>query len=484
VGESLLLAGAAGLVGVLLARLAVGALVALAPPDLPRLDEVALGAGTLLVTAVLVVASGLLLGLLPLWRGGASAPASALSEGGRGAATGRSGRVRSALVVAQVALALVLVTASGLMLRTFAHLTAVDPGFDADGLVVFDLSLPTSRYTDVDAVYDAHRELLTRLEATPGVDAAGAANGVPILGGGFCVAVNFEDVTTGEAVSRGCPEVRFVSPGYFEAMGIRLDEGRTFEHADNDSRAAPLVVSRAMAAQLWPGLDALGRGARLWGEGYFRVVGVVGDVRGAGLTDPVTPTLYYPLRPPPGESMPSLNAMTYVVRADAGTAVAGTLREVVGAFDPDLPVASVRAMDEVVGRSMIRTTFTLLLMGIAGSLALGLALVGLYGVVAYTVSRRTPELGIRMALGASAGRVRAAVLGHAAALVLVGAVLGIGLARAATGFLAAGLHGVSANDPVTFAAAAGTLILVALLAAWLPARRATRIDPSSALRAE
>jgi predicted permease len=484
-GEGLTLAAVAGVVGMGLAVLGVRALVALSPPELPRIDEVAVRGSTGLLVVGLVLVSGAVFGAFPLWRARGRAPAEALGEGARGTSAGRrAGMVRNALVVAQVAMALVLLTASGLMLRSFQRLTRVDPGFEVEDVWTFDLSLPRTRYADPDEVYRLHRALLDDLEAEPAVRSAGLIFGLPVGGSGYCIAVAVEGAGGAAAADPGCPQVRFASPGYFETMGIAVTAGRSFERRDNEARTARLIVSRAMADRLWPGQAPLGHGARLWGSAFYRVVGVVEDVRGEGLDRPVQPLLYYPVRSAPGENMPPLQDVSVVLRAPVAEGLGEVVRRTVSAQDPDIPVASLRPMADVVAASLSRRTVTLTLLGVAGTLALVLGLVGMYGVVAYAVSRRTGELGIRMALGAGAGTVRGMVLRQALALAAVGVAVGLALAWASTGLLASLLYGVSATDPATFAGAAAALVAISLAAAWVPARRATRIDPSEALRSE
>jgi predicted permease len=384
--------------------------------------------------------------------------------------------------VAQVAMALVLLTGSGLMLRSFVRLSSVDPGFEPVGVTAFDIALPRSRYPGADAVYRAQRTLLTELASAPGVSAAGAIDALPVAGGDRCIAVSVEAREALEPIGRGCPQVRFAAPGYFETMGIEVVSGRTFEHRDNDVRTAPLVVSRAMAENLWPGRDPTGRGVRLWGDGYYRVVGVVGDVRDDGLDRPAPGILYFSIVAAPGESMPPVNAMTLVVRG--GGDVVETARRVVAGVDPDVPLAAVRTMEEVLSRSMIRTTFTLLMLGLAGALGLVLGVVGMYAVVSYAVSKRTAELGVRIALGAGRGALRWMVLAHAGLLTALGIAVGLALSLLGTRVLGSLLYGVTATDSPTLASASLVLFVVSLAAAWLPAHRATRIDPVAALREE
>jgi predicted permease len=486
--EGVVLSLGAAAIGLGLAALAIDALTALAPPGLPRLDEVRVRPATVLLALGAAGAIGLLFGSFPVLGSSERALSRALGEGGRGRTFGaRAVRIRGWLLAGQVALALVLLTASGLMVRSLSRLAAVDAGFEEEGVLTFRVGLPSADYPDADAVYRFHRGMLDRLAASGLVEAAGAIDQMPISGGDRCMLVFPEEEYLAPDRPIGCPSVRFVGAGYFEAMGIAVVEGRALERADEESRAGSIVVSRSMASRIWPDLDTpLGRGLRLWGEGFYRVVGVVEDVRDRGLDVPAAGAVYFPLRPLTGESFPPLSAVTYVVRSASGVTegLAAEARAAVADLDPRLPIAELRTFEEIVDRSMIRTTFTLLLMSLASAMALLIGVVGIYGVVSYVVAQRRREVGVRMALGARGGQVTALVVGDVGRHAAVGLVLGVAAALPGTRLLRSLLFEVSPTDPVTLVAVPTLLAGVVLLAAWLPARRAARVDPVQALRAD
>lgn len=491
--EGLVLALLGGLAGLGLTALGVRALVALRPEGLPRLDEIAVDGGVVAFTAALVLLAGLAFGGFAAWRYGAPSLAPALKEGGRGGMTGRDRhRARSVLVAAQVALALVLLLASGLMARSFAELREVDPGVRPGGVLTLDLALPEARYaTAADNARFVER-LLEQVQAIPGVKAAGTITSVPLAGTGSRSGHDFEDHPRAPGTAPPLLDVRSASPGAFAALGIQLREGRLFDRLDPARRLDQAVISQSVAERFWPGRSALGRRLSFAGDGegpWFTVIGVVGDIRDEGLEKPPTGSVYYPvlrteIRDENGrETVP--RELSLVVRsAGDPAALAEPLRRAVWALDAQLPVARLRTLEEVVDRSTARTTFTLLLLGLAGAVALLLGTVGIYGVISYVVSQRTREIGVRMALGAARGDISRMVLRHGLAVTLSGIAVGLGAAFALTRLMRALLFEVSPTDPTTFVAVPLLLAAVALGATYLPAARAARVEPVEAIRSE
>jgi len=498
-GESLSLGLLGGVAGLLLALAGVQALVAFGPESIPRLHEVGITAPVLAFTFSISVFAGLLFGAVPMLRFGRGfSLVGALKEGGgRGSTTGRDRHfARNALVVFQVALALVLLVGSGLMLRSFHSLRQVDPGFEPQGVLTLQVSLAEADYPEGEEVARVYQEMVDRVAALPGVEAAGAGN-LPMDNQRSMSVHTFEGqpVAPGE-VPPVVPNVRVV-PGYFDALGQRLVSGRLLERADHETPRPALLVNETLAQKFWPGEDPLGKRLQMgmqseddegdWAAGWYSVVGVVEDVRFDGPAEEVPPMIYYANGPTVGESGWFARTLTLAVRTAPGVhplSLAEPVRQVIWDLDPNLPVASVGTAEEIVDAAMARTSFTMLLLLIAAVVALVLGAVGLYGVISYIVSLRTQEIGVRMALGAPAGEVARRVVGQGLAVAGVGAAVGLVAAFALTRLLSSLLFGVSATDPLTFAGVSGTLLATAVLASWLPARRAAAVDPLVALRHE
>jgi putative ABC transport system permease protein len=487
-----LLAGAAGLT---LAYAATGMLVALAPASIPRLANVSLGTSTIVFTTVLALLVGLVLGAFPLLRYARGGPAREL-VGARGSTAGRARHaIQGGLVVAQVALALVLLTSAGLLVRSFQQLRAVDPGFDGSGLLTLDIVLPFSTYGQPDAAADYHRRLLTDVRALPGVASASGTTHLPLAAGRICVATFTESGAGRPEGTEGAPclTTHQVSADYFATMRIPLVEGRGIEARDEELRTDAAVIARSLAQELWPGESALGKRLRPydWGGSesapWHTIVGVADDVHHEGLDRPAAGIVYYQINAMEGETTwNAARSLTLVVRSRGGDPLALTvpIRGIVAAIERDVAVANVRTMDRVVADSTARASLAMMLLGIAAGLALVLGAVGLYGVISYVVGQRRREMGIRMAVGARAGDVSRIVLGRSVRLTLLGIGLGSAAALAVTRVLRSLLYETSTNDPFTLAAVSVILLGVALLASYLPARRAARVDPVEALRAE
>jgi len=488
--ESLALGVAGGLLALPLAQLAMRMLVRFGPRELPRLDEISIDTAVLLFGLAISVVAGLLFGLLPAVRAGAVAAAGHMTAGARGATVGRERQIaRRGLVVAQVALALTLLIGSGLAVRSFQKLAAVDPGFDPAEVLAFGLSLPARDYQTADARLNLHRQVVDRLRALPGAVDASAASTVPLSGELSGSGHTIEGRPLADDEVPPVFMVKRVTPGYFDALRVGLVEGRVFDRLDGEREAPVVIVSRSLARTHWPGESPLGKGIRLGGppdeegEQWSRVVGVVDDVHEINLHEDPPEMAYYPLPGVVGgEGVPAV--MRYVVRGSNAAALSGAVREAVRGIDPTLPIAEIETLETLVGRARGTRAFAMTLLAGSAGLALLLGSVGLYGVVSYMVAQRRREIAIRMAVGAQVTDVRRLVLTEAGALALLGALLGIGAAVVLTRRLQALLFETSPLDPLVFVAVSTLLVGVCLLASWLPARRAARIDPLAALRAE
>jgi putative ABC transport system permease protein len=483
--ESALLSLGGGLLGLLLAAWGVRALVALGGDKIPRAGAIGVDWKVVAFTLAVALLTGLACGLIPALQSSGSHLQEALKEGGRAVAGGARGRfARQALVLAEVAIALVLLVAAGLLIKSFARLHAVDPGFRTQGVLTLDVAPPELKYKGDARLLAFYRELLARLERLPGVDHAGSVYPLPMGSDGMVLIYAAGDRPFPRLQDAPSATVRWVSPGYFQALGVPLDKGRVFTAQDTERTVPVAVINRRLARKLWPGGDALDKRLALGDPRqkdaqWMTVVGVVGDVRQQSLgKDPGDEIYTAQLQAP-------LATATLVVHTPGDPrALAGPVRQAVAALDRDLPIAQVRTMEDVVAASLAPNRFDAVLLGLFAGLALALAAVGVYGVVSYTVSQRTHEIGIRMALGAQGEDVLGLVLGQGMALVGLGLALGLAAALAATRELASLVYGVSTRDPWTFASVAAALAAVALAANLLPARRATRVDPLVALRQE
>jgi predicted permease len=488
--ESLGLGVAGGLLALPLALLAVRLLVAFGPRELPRLDEISIDAAVLLFGLAASVAAGLLFGLLPALRAGAAAAAGHMTAGARGATSGRERQLaRRGLVVVQVALALTLLVGSGLSVRSFQRLAAVDPGFDPVDVLAFGLELHARDYETADARLNFHREVVDRLRALPGVVAASAASTVPLSGEMSGSGHSIEGRPLADDEVPPVFMIKRVAPAYFDTLGVEVIEGRVFEPLDGERESPVVIVSRSLVRTHWPGESALGKGVRLGGppgeegEQWSRVVGVVDDVHEINLHEDPLEMAYYPIPGVTGgEGVPA--AMRYMVRAPNAAALSGAAREVVRGLDPTLPIAEIETLETLVGRARGERAFVMILLAIAAGLALLLGSVGLFGVVSYMVAQRRREIALRMAVGAQVTDVLRLVLTEAGGLAVLGTALGIGAAVALTRRLQALLFETSPLDPLVFVAVSTLLVGVCLLASWLPARRAARIEPLAALRTE
>lgn len=504
--ESAVLALAAGVVGVLLAVWGVDALLAIEPGRLPRLDAVGVNWTVLAFATLVSAAAAVGIGLAAALRATRSDVREALAEGGRAEIDGGRGTVRGSLVTAQVALTLVLLVGAGLMGRSFVRLITLDPGYRTAGAVAIDVTLPGAEgESDDPLVVGAPNrrgaalldEMIGRLRTLPGVAAVGGVNSFPLIGGGsngmFLVLERPDEVASFEDWRRvskvpgrtGYADYRVATPGYFRAMEIPLLRGRLFDERDGPASQHVAVVSESLAEAQWPGEDPLGKLVQFGNmDGdlhVLTVVGVVGDVRDRSLEAEPAPMVYGNAR----QRTTMLGGRFTVVMGGkaAGTGFIPAARRIVRELSPDAPIRF-RTLDEIFSASLAERRFSLMLLGVFGVTALLLAAMGIYGVISYVVAQRTREIGIRMALGARRGIVLRLMVREGLILTLAGLALGVTVAFAATRVLASQLYGTTAMDPLTVGGVAVALGTIALLASYIPARRATRVDPMVALRAE
>ncbi len=493
--ESVLLAGIGGVGGILLAAWMVRALVALSPAFIPRIATVAIDGRVLGLSLAITMLTGIVFGLVPALRASAVDVAQAFKDGDRGSTSGRRrARLRSVLVASEIALALVLLVGAGLMMRSFAALRRVDPGFDPRGVVTMTLSLTGTREAAPGVRTAFYREVKQRIERLPNVASVGMINHVPIGGDnwGMPFAVEGRPVPKPGEFPRAT--YRVVLPGYFAAMRVTLRAGRDFTDADQLDAPRVVVINDAMARQFWPAGDAVGKRVRFGDSTWVTVVGVVHNVVTADIASAPEPELYVPYLQESGylsdmgahHTFFSIVARAACVRAEScdGAAIAPSIRGVVRSLDRNVAVSQVQTMSQLLDSVTANTRFYLLLLGAFASIALVLAALGIYGVVHYTVTQRTQEIGIRVALGADTRRVVGLIVQQGLAITLIGVGAGAVVAFALTRLMSTLLYGVGASDVWTFAATALLLIGVATVASALPARRATRIDPLRALRAE
>jgi predicted permease len=489
--ESLLLAVAGGSLGVLLAVAGGKILLTLSPADLPRAAEAVIDWRMLVFSFALSLLAGLVFGLAPAWQATKTDLHTALKESGRGASGGASTRLRDALAVVEVALSLALLVSAGLLLKSFARLQSVNPGFAPEKLVTVRLTLPAASYSRAEAVKVFYERLAARVASVPGVAAVGAASALPLSG--VNARTEFTIVGREPATRAETPAAqdRWVSPGYFRTMQIPILAGREFTEADHESAAGVVVIDDALARRYWPNASPLGAHLRLdYGSGErpreFEIVGVAGNVKHVGLNEEATATLYAPLAQMPPNIVTNRAANLSVVARIATEAqgLAGRVRSEAQAVDPQIPASNARAMEQFLAATVAARRFNLSLMSVFAGATLLLAAAGLYAVISYTVTQRTREIGVRMALGAQRGAIRRLVIGQGIKLALVGMALGLGAALALSRWMSSLLFSVSAIDPLTFAGVAALLLLVATLACWVPARRATKVDPLIALRCD
>jgi putative ABC transport system permease protein len=484
--ESVVLAAAGGLLGVLLAQAAIGLLRTIAPAELPRVDDIDIDWMVLLFTVSVSVSSGVLCGVLAVIRFGKPSIA-ALKEGSRSAsdAPGRQ-RTRNALVVGQIALALTLLVVSGLMIRTSIAMRQVDPGFTRpEEVQTFVVAIPESMIEDPQQTVRTFEGVTEQLARVPGVTSVGLSSSITMDGednGNYAAIEQFPDPAGAMVKLR---RFKSIGPGYFETMGNRLVAGRSLTWNDIYNQRPVVIISEPLAREYW-GEPAKAIGKRLRGSSprfpWREIIGVSGNERDDGLTQRPTQIVYWPML----NEAYRWRTMAFVVRSTrVGTpGFVRELEQAVWSVNPNLPLATVQTLEEIEAMSMTQTSFALVMLGIAASVALLIGMVGIYGAIAYSAAQRTREIGVRMALGAQISDVRTLFLRHGLWLTTIGIALGIGIALVLTRVISAFLFGVGPMDPITYAAVSLVLAGMTLVATYLPARRASRVDPVVALRGE
>jgi putative ABC transport system permease protein len=483
--ESVLLALVGGVAGLGLAYLGVRALVALNPTNLPRVEELRIDGPVMAFTLVVSLVTGVLFGLAPALQTSRTNLRDTLNESARGATADRGGRnVRRALVVSELALALTLLVGAGLLIRSFARLQRVEPGFDPRNVLTMTLSLPQSKYASDTQQLAFFDQALPRVAAVPGVEAVGATSVLPFGGGWSTAGFQIEGLELAPDQPGPWGDTRFINPNFFRALRVPLIKGRTFTDQDGPSAPRVAVVDEEMVRRYWPKEDPIGKRIAFGGPPgeapeWIEVVGVVGHTMHEGLDAEARVQVYLPYRQQPG------GMMSLAVRTTGNPlASVNAVREAIRSVDRDQPLSEVRTMEQLVDASVGQRRLSMLLLALFSGIALLLASVGIYGVMSYTVAQRSREIGVRMALGAERRSVLGLVLRQGMALTLVGVAVGLVASFALTRLIESQLYAVQATDPATFAAVALLLVAIAALATLVPAMRATRVDPVVALRQE
>jgi putative ABC transport system permease protein len=475
--ESVLLALIGGGLGLAVAYLGLHLLTSFAGQALPRAYEVRLDLAVLGFSVLISLGTGLLFGVLPAWRIRAPNLNIELKEGGRGSKSASRQRVQSALIVGEVALSLVLLVGAGLLLKSFFHLSNVPPGFDTQKVLGMDWSLPERKYPSSEHRARFFHQVFERLEALPGVEAAGMATTLPMIGWGYGSPVKVEGRANQPEFGYSS-SYDFVAGNYFRALGIPLLKGRSFSERDNSTNAPRMaILNEALARKIFPNEEPVGKQIRFWDQ-LWEVVGIAGNVRHDGLDGQSSERVYLPQAFCPWSG--SLVVRTKIPPLN----LADQIRKEILAVDPDQPVSNVRTLEQAVARSLATRRLALTLLGVFAGIALLLAGIGLYGVMAYSVAQRTQEIGIRMALGAMRRDVLGMVLRRGMSLTLLGVLMGLIGSMLLTRYMTAQLYEISPTDPLTLTSVALFLMGVALVACLIPARRATKIDPMEALRYE
>lgn len=484
--ESLLLAGLGGLFGLLIAQWGTEALIRTVPQNIPRISNIQLDAAVLVFTLVVSLATGVIFGLVPALQASHVDLNTALKTGTR---TGTGGehkhRLRNALVMAEVALALILLVCAGLLIQSFARLGRVSPGVQTERLLTARIQLPSVAYPKNENIIAFFDQFLPRIRALPGVESASTIVPLPLSGSNMVTSFDMEEHPLPDGQQNGAP-VRIVATDYFKTMGIPVRQGRVFNEHDQMNSAPVVIVNERFANKFFAGQNVIGKrikpgfSADDKGEKMREIVGVVGNVKHLSLKNDDSPEMYLPRTQIPFDIV----SLVVRTRVSDPTALTSAIRKELAAMDSSIPLTSVRVFDEYISRALARPRFNALLLSIFAGTALLLTAIGIYGVLAYSVAQRTNEIGIRMALGAAQSNIFRLVVGQAMTLVAISLTIGLIGAIGATRLLTSLLFGVGAWDPITFASIVVLISFVAFLAAWLPARRASRVDPVIALRAE
>ena len=479
IAESLVLAMAGGALGLLLGYFAIQPIQTLSAGSIPRVDNIAIDRSVLAFTLVLSLLTGVVFGLVPAWQVSRAKVSEAMKEGGRSSSGGGGRWLRNALVVAEVALSLVLLVGASLLLRSFSQLTRVDPGFQPEGVLTFRVSLPQTNYRDRAARLAFFDGLLERLRALPQVSGVGLTQSLPIRDNYF---LSF--TVQGRPTSQDSPpsaNYRVVTPGLLDTLGIPLRRGRWFTDRDMAGSPQLAVVDEAFARRHFPNEDPIGRAIDIGNgsDGFYEIIGVVGDVHYGGLDASADPSMYVPM------TQDMFGTMWVVARTTVDPmGLASDVRRVVQSLDRSLPAYSMTPLVDVVSGSLAQRRFSMLLIGLFALIALALAAVGLYGVISYAVSQRTQEIGVRLAMGAPRGQLLGMVIGHGLKLAGAGVAIGLLGALALSRWLTSMLFGVTALDPWSYGGTVMLLLVMAALACYVPARRAMSVDPIVALRYE
>ena len=482
--ESVLLSALGGALGLLLSVWLTDLLIAISPANTPRFDEIKLDARVLVFTLAVTVLTGLIFGLAPALQASQPDLNEALKEGGRGSSEGyRRNRLRGLLMVSEIALSFLLLAGAGLLIKSFLRLRDVNPGFNPEHVLTMRLAPLSTKYPKGQQKVEFFRQVLERIRTLPGVESAGAVLSLPLGGDTFNVGRSFiregRPMTPEESANAS---YLVATPDYFRVMQIPLITGRAFSEQDSEESPKVVIINETMARRFWSSENPIGKRMTIWRDEKFprEIVGVVGDTKPSTLGGEPAPQMYVPHAQDAG-----WGAMTLVIRtATEPTTLIGTVRQEILSFDKSQPVYNIKTMNDVVSTSLAASRISMLLISVFAGVALLLAMLGIYGITAYYVTQRTHEIGIRMALGAQTGDVLRLVIKQGMLLALIGLGIGLVAAFALTRVMASLLYGVSATDPVTFSVVSALLIVVALIACLVPARKATKVDPMVALRYE
>jgi len=455
--------------------------LSMSPAEIPRQNEIGIDGRVLAFTSAVSIVTGLVFGIAPAIQASRTDPGQSLKDGGRASSSPARQRLRSALVVSEIALTLILLIGAGLLIRSFSRLMRVSPGFNTNNVLTVGVAVPRSRGASVAETSAFYDELFKRIEALPGVESVGAVTRLPLTAAGVSTTIDIE----GRAVPVAeRPEVEFrrASRDYFRTLGIPVLKGRSFNEQDRAGSASVVIINEAAARLFWPDEEPVGRRIKTIpnpAAPWSTIIGVVGDVRHFGLDAEPRPELYISFDQGP----PSGPFLVIRTSGDPLSAV-GAVRAQIQSINKDQPLGSIQTMAQVLDASVAARRFNMLLLGLFAGLALALAAVGVYGVISYSVSQRTQEIGVRMALGAQARDVLGLILGQGLKMVVAGVALGLVAALAVTRIMSSLLYGIGATDPTTFIVISLLLAGVAMTACYVPARRATKVDPITALRSE